>query len=103
MIFFLAVEQLRLRASPTQAAKIAISRIAEKYPSFFGGIIVVDKNGNVGAACNGMGTFPYTLASAEYPDTIVKSVNCTDNGSDTLARYSLSFYICAILLFNYYI
>ncbi|XP_023014191.1 N(4)-(Beta-N-acetylglucosaminyl)-L-asparaginase [Leptinotarsa decemlineata] len=71
---FLAVEKMREGASPSKAASIAISRIAEKYPSFFGGIIVVDKKGNIGAACNGMDTFPFTLANEKYPQSIVKYV-----------------------------
>ncbi|KAJ8986093.1 hypothetical protein NQ317_003388 [Molorchus minor] len=69
---FLAVEQLRLGASPTKAAKIAIDRIAEKFTSFFGGVVVSDKKGNIGAACNGMDQFPFTVASDDYPDTIIK-------------------------------
>ncbi|KAJ8940230.1 hypothetical protein NQ314_010793 [Rhamnusium bicolor] len=100
---FLAVEQLRLGSSPGAAAKLAISRIAEKYPSFSGALIVVDKKGNVGIACNGMATFPYVIASEEYPNTILKTHNCTDSSSNSLENYSVKFYACAILLLSYYL
>ncbi|CAH1159459.1 unnamed protein product [Phaedon cochleariae] len=74
---FLAVEKMRDGASPTKAAKIAISRIAEKYPKFFGAIVVVDKKGNIGSACNGMDKFPYSVANKQYPNSTIKYVvNC---------------------------
>ncbi|KAG5897020.1 hypothetical protein JTB14_021743 [Gonioctena quinquepunctata] len=76
---FLAVEKMRGGASPSKAAAVAISRISQKYPKFFGGIVVVDKKGNIGAACNGMEKFPFTIANGKYPETIVKFVvNCTN-------------------------
>lgn len=57
---------------------MVMSRISQKYPKFFGGLVVVDKKGNVGAACNGMEKFPYTLANAQYPEGIIKYVtSCT--------------------------
>lgn len=70
---------MRQGASPLKAAIIAISRIAEKYPSFFGAIIAVDKKGNVGAACNGMEKFPFIMANDKYAQPVVKYVfNCTN-------------------------
>nr|CAI5846901.1 unnamed protein product [Callosobruchus analis] len=75
---FLAVEQLRQGTSPEKAAKIAITRIAEKYPKFFGGIVVTDKKGQIGAACNGMDKFPFTVASDRFPEGITKYVTCGD-------------------------
>ncbi|KAJ8914618.1 hypothetical protein NQ315_015355, partial [Exocentrus adspersus] len=75
---FLAVEQLRLGVSPEKAAKIALSRIAEKYPSFFGGIIVTDNKGNIGVSCNGMERFPFSVANDDYPQSIVKYVTCSN-------------------------
>nr|CAH7746278.1 unnamed protein product [Callosobruchus chinensis] len=75
---FLAVEQLRQGASPSKAAKIAITRIAEKYPNFFGGIVVTDKKGEIGAACNGMDKFPFTIANERFPSGITKYVTCGD-------------------------
>ncbi|CAH1106282.1 unnamed protein product [Psylliodes chrysocephalus] len=75
---FLAVEKLRDGISAQKAATMVMSRISQKYPKFFGGLVVVDKKGNVGAACNGMEKFPYTLANAQYPEGIIKYVtSCT--------------------------
>ncbi|XP_056641621.1 N(4)-(Beta-N-acetylglucosaminyl)-L-asparaginase-like [Diorhabda sublineata] len=76
---FLAVEQLRQGVSPAKAANVAIARIAEKYSTFFGGLVVVDKDGNIGSACNGMEKFPFTVANKNYPSGIIKyNVNCTN-------------------------
>lgn len=70
---------MRQGASPSKAANLAISRIAEKYPSFFGGVIAVDKKGNVGAACNGMEKFTFIMATDKYRQPVVKYVlNCTN-------------------------
>lgn len=54
---------MRHGATPTLAAREAINRIAQHYPTFFGGVIVLNKNGEYGAACNGMPLFPYYVAS----------------------------------------
>lgn len=54
---------MRNGATPTVAAKKAINRIAQHYPNFFGGVIALNKNGEYGAACNGMTTFPYYIAN----------------------------------------
>ncbi|KAH1019352.1 hypothetical protein HUJ04_009185 [Dendroctonus ponderosae] len=37
------------------------ARIATKYPSFFGAVIAVDKTGAIGAACNGMQKFTFSV------------------------------------------
>lgn len=73
---FLAVEEMRRGSTPTEAAQVAIRRVASVFPGFFGGIIVVDKNENVGAACHGMDRFPYSIASSSIGDAIVASVDC---------------------------
>ncbi|XP_050303242.1 N(4)-(Beta-N-acetylglucosaminyl)-L-asparaginase-like [Anthonomus grandis grandis] len=73
---FLAVEQMRQGATPSQAAQTAIDRITRKYPSFFGGIVAVDKNGTVGAACNGMDRFPYTVANRTSNGAVVYYADC---------------------------
>ncbi|KAL0126347.1 hypothetical protein PUN28_005026 [Cardiocondyla obscurior] len=61
---FLAVEEMRRGATPTAAAKTAIGRIAQHYPSFFGGVIALNRKGEYGAACNGMSEFPYYIANS---------------------------------------
>ncbi|KYN23291.1 PREDICTED: N(4)-(Beta-N-acetylglucosaminyl)-L-asparaginase-like [Trachymyrmex cornetzi] len=60
---FLAVEEMRYGASPTEAAQKAISRITNHYRSFFGAVIALNKEGKYGAACNGMLKFPYYVAT----------------------------------------
>ncbi|KAK9876636.1 hypothetical protein WA026_014015 [Henosepilachna vigintioctopunctata] len=62
---FLAVEEMRRGRSPNEAAGIAISRIAEKFPNFSGALIAVNKRGEYGAACNGIETFPYCVADLQ--------------------------------------
>ncbi|XP_066603169.1 N(4)-(Beta-N-acetylglucosaminyl)-L-asparaginase-like [Prorops nasuta] len=62
---FLAVEEMRRGASPTDAAAVAIGRIAKHYPNFVGGVIALNKNGEFGAACNGILQFPYYIANTE--------------------------------------
>ncbi|KAJ8947196.1 hypothetical protein NQ318_015544 [Aromia moschata] len=89
---FLAVEQLRLGSTPTQAANMAISRIVEKYPFFSGALIVADNEGNVGAACNGMTSFPFIVANEEYPEGDLRSVDCTlstDSGNSAVTYESI--------------
>ncbi|XP_011142632.1 N(4)-(Beta-N-acetylglucosaminyl)-L-asparaginase isoform X2 [Harpegnathos saltator] len=61
---FLAVEKMRYGATPTIAARAAINRIAQHYPTFFGGVIALNKNGEYGAACNGMPLFPFYVANS---------------------------------------
>lgn len=59
---FLAVEFLRNKKSPKEAAQAAIGRIREFYPKFFGGIIVVNATGDYAAACNGIDDgFPFSV------------------------------------------
>ncbi|RLU16622.1 hypothetical protein DMN91_010690 [Ooceraea biroi] len=60
---FLAVEEMRYGATPSMAARAAIDRIAQHYPTFSGGVIVLNKKGEYGAACNGMAAFPYYIAN----------------------------------------
>lgn len=62
---FVAIESLRNGKSPQKAAQLAISRIREFYPTFFGGIIVMNQHGQYSAACNGMDKFPFTVGSKD--------------------------------------
>lgn len=73
---FVAVEALRNGKSVQKAAQLAIHRVREFYPKFFGGIIVVNAHGDYSAACNGMEEFPYSVASANDGGVQVKSVPC---------------------------
>lgn len=73
---FLAVEELRRGATPTEAAQTAIKRIAQKYPDFFGAILVSTNKGEFGAACNGMVSFPFAVASADLGGVVLENVTC---------------------------
>lgn len=69
---------MRQGASPEKAAKIAIDRIAAKYPDFFGAVLAVNYKGDVGAACHGMENFPYSIANAEINGTSIKYIKCVE-------------------------
>lgn len=73
----LAVEFMRTGSSPQVAGRRAIKRIQKFYPKFFGGIIVLNKNGEYGAACNGMSQFPFAVGRTNDSVRIeyVKCVN----------------------------
>lgn len=58
---FLTVEEMRRGASPADAAKVAVDRIASYYPNFMGAVIALNKNGDYGAACHGIKTFPFVV------------------------------------------
>lgn len=45
---FLAVEEMRRGATPTEAARTAIRRIIKYYPNFSGALIAINKRGETG-------------------------------------------------------
>lgn len=65
---------MRKGADPTTASEIAITRIINVYPNFFGGVIAVNVNGEYGAACNGMKEFPFSVANNK--EIVVKHIKC---------------------------
>ncbi|XP_008557128.1 N(4)-(Beta-N-acetylglucosaminyl)-L-asparaginase [Microplitis demolitor] len=73
---FLAVEEMRRGASPTEAAAVAVKRIAKHYPMFRGAVIALDKNGDYGAACNGFASFPYFVSNAALGKPTLLRINC---------------------------
>lgn len=74
---FLAVENLRAGKTPDQAAKLAMKRIREFHPNFFGGIIVLNKNGEYAAACNGIKEgFPFSVGSLNG-NVKIETVQCS--------------------------
>ncbi|XP_050080727.1 putative N(4)-(beta-N-acetylglucosaminyl)-L-asparaginase CG1827 [Anopheles maculipalpis] len=77
----LAVEAMRSGLSPAEAGQQAIRRIAKYYSSFVGGIVVVTKDGEYGAACHGMEEFPYSIADGTVAngDVRVLTVKCQTN------------------------
>lgn len=73
----LALEYMRAGLAPHTAGEKALRRIARYHPTFFGAVVVVHKDGQVGAACHGMPFFPYSIASAETDNKVViKQVEC---------------------------
>nr|CAH7753839.1 unnamed protein product [Callosobruchus chinensis] len=73
---FLSSGAVETRCVAIKSGQNSDNRIAEKYPNFFGGIVVTDKKGEIGAACNGMDKFPFTIANERFPSGITKYM-CT--------------------------
>ncbi|VDP34803.1 unnamed protein product [Soboliphyme baturini] len=59
-----AVENMRNGMSPKVAAESAVIRLANKFRSFQGGVIAVNKQGQFGAACHGLSQFGYTVRNS---------------------------------------
>lgn len=73
---FLAVEFLRNGLSPDAAGEKALERIAQHYPTFVGAIVIVDKNGNYGAACHGIDSFPFSVYNLETNNVRIEKRDC---------------------------
>jgi isoaspartyl peptidase/L-asparaginase-like protein (Ntn-hydrolase superfamily) len=71
-----AVESMKHGWTPQDAANDAIARIAKKYPSFEGAIIVTNLTGHFGIACAGFDEFPYTFADANNPKETIRKIKC---------------------------
>ncbi|CAA9995441.1 unnamed protein product [Nesidiocoris tenuis] len=56
------VEMMRNGAHPQEAVNKLIKRISKYYPSFSGALIAATKDGEYGAACHGISTFPFSVA-----------------------------------------
>ncbi|XP_078040866.1 N(4)-(Beta-N-acetylglucosaminyl)-L-asparaginase-like [Augochlora pura] len=85
---FLAVEEMRRGASPSAAATTAIQRIAEHYPTFRGAVIALNKDGEYGAACNGLTRFQHYVANPELGKATMKYVDCIDIHYSVVAKSS---------------
>ncbi|XP_022913427.2 N(4)-(Beta-N-acetylglucosaminyl)-L-asparaginase-like [Onthophagus taurus] len=84
---FLAVEEMRNGKTPKEAADEAIARISKHYPNFSGAVIAVNKNGEVGAACNYMVEFPYTVMTDDYSEPQILTVPCTNTPREFKGKY----------------
>ncbi|XP_070495386.1 N(4)-(Beta-N-acetylglucosaminyl)-L-asparaginase-like [Chironomus tepperi] len=73
----LAVEFMRNGMSPDEAGRKAMERISRHYPKFVGGIVVIDKNGNYGAACHGIDYFPFSIYHPKLDGVKVEKRECT--------------------------
>ncbi|XP_047545626.1 N(4)-(Beta-N-acetylglucosaminyl)-L-asparaginase [Vanessa atalanta] len=76
---FLAVEEMRRGATPTQAARTAINRVATHYPDFMGAVIALNIDGVYGAACHGLGDvpFPFVVQDITMNKYKIETVNCS--------------------------
>jgi isoaspartyl peptidase/L-asparaginase-like protein (Ntn-hydrolase superfamily) len=73
---FLAVEFMRNGAKPDVAGEKALMRIVHYYPNFMGGIVVVDKDGNYGAACHGIDSFPFSVFNLMSKKVRIEKRDC---------------------------
>lgn len=73
---------MRRGASPEAAARTAINRIVQHYPTFFGAVIALNNKGEYGAACNGMkNKFPFYVANPILGPKLL-SIECSNNFYD---------------------
>ena len=61
----LAVEAMRQGRSPSEAAELVIIRVAKKFPDFVGAVVTLNRDGEWGAACHGIETFPFVVANQQ--------------------------------------
>ncbi|CAF4895061.1 unnamed protein product [Pieris macdunnoughi] len=75
---FLAVEEMRRGATPTEAATIAIKRIAKYYPNYMGAVVALRKDGEYGAACHGLGDkpFPFVVRDTSMDKSKMVFIEC---------------------------
>ncbi|XP_015766685.1 PREDICTED: N(4)-(Beta-N-acetylglucosaminyl)-L-asparaginase-like isoform X1 [Acropora digitifera] len=75
---FQAVELMRQGKSPTEAASLALRKIAKYYPKYNGGLVVVNKQGEFGAAAHGWKFFKYSVCNPSLERVTVYSVRPVD-------------------------
>ncbi|XP_003743811.1 N(4)-(beta-N-acetylglucosaminyl)-L-asparaginase [Galendromus occidentalis] len=76
-----AVEFMRQGIVPMEACRQALHRITKIVPTFQGGLVCVNMQGTVGAACHGLPTFPYSMVSDETDGKVnVKKIDCEQTG-----------------------
>ncbi|XP_055854732.1 putative N(4)-(beta-N-acetylglucosaminyl)-L-asparaginase GE19290 [Episyrphus balteatus] len=73
---FVAVENLRAGQDTTTAAQNAIKRILKHHEKFMGGLIVVNRLGEIGAACTGIDKFPYSVAFGNQTKAKIEYIDC---------------------------
>ncbi|XP_049865554.1 N(4)-(Beta-N-acetylglucosaminyl)-L-asparaginase-like [Pectinophora gossypiella] len=73
---FVAVEEMRRGTPPTQAAQAAIGRIRTHYPDFMGAVVALSKDGEYGAACNGIAAFPFYVRDRNHSKSGPVIVEC---------------------------
>ncbi|XP_078369248.1 N(4)-(Beta-N-acetylglucosaminyl)-L-asparaginase-like isoform X1 [Oculina patagonica] len=76
-----AVEFMRQGKSPSEAASLALARIARYYPKYSGGLVAVNKDGEFGAAAHGWTFFKYSVCNPDLGKVTVYSVKPINNTS----------------------
>ena len=71
-----AVQLMRQGSSPDEACLDGIKRIARFYPSYVGAVVALNRNGEFGAACHGMDSFPYSVMQRNWTEPKVIEVFC---------------------------
>jgi isoaspartyl peptidase/L-asparaginase-like protein (Ntn-hydrolase superfamily) len=71
-----AVQLMREGVAPDEACLDAIKRIAKYYPTFTGAVLALNKDGQHGAACHGIDTFPYSVMQQGWTDPQVLQIPC---------------------------
>ncbi|CAF1447562.1 unnamed protein product [Adineta steineri] len=71
-----AIQLMRQGIPPDEACSDAIKRIAKYNPTFTGAVLALHKNGQHGAACHGMDTFPYSVMQQGWVDPKVFQIPC---------------------------
>ena len=67
---------MRQGHSPNSAAEIAVKRIVKHYPKFSGAVIALNKEGQYGAACNGMDRFPFYAINLQLGIPTIYAIPC---------------------------
>uniref|UniRef100_A0A131Y1T6 N(4)-(beta-N-acetylglucosaminyl)-L-asparaginase n=1 Tax=Ixodes ricinus TaxID=34613 RepID=A0A131Y1T6_IXORI len=73
-----AVESMRHGVDPTSACRDALHRIVRHHPQFVGALVAVNIDGTYGAACHGIESFPFSVASPSHGTAVVERIKCTN-------------------------
>ncbi|EEC02586.1 asparaginase, putative [Ixodes scapularis] len=73
-----AVEGMRHGMDPTSACRDALHRIVRHHPQFVGALVAVAIDGTYGAACHGIESFPFSVASPSHGTAVVERIKCTN-------------------------
>jgi isoaspartyl peptidase/L-asparaginase-like protein (Ntn-hydrolase superfamily) len=71
-----AVQLMRQGSTPDEACLDAIKRIAKFYPTFTGAVVALNKDGQYGAACHGLSSFPYSVMQQGWADPKILQIPC---------------------------
>jgi isoaspartyl peptidase/L-asparaginase-like protein (Ntn-hydrolase superfamily) len=71
-----AVQLMRQGVPPDEACLDAIKRIARFYPTFTGAVLALTRDGQHGAACHGIESFPYSVMQQDWQHPQVIEIPC---------------------------